>query len=159
MLLLLCALALAGSKADLDAKYGFRDVKFESAPFEGATLVEDSGTFKCYQRPSDDLKVGNVVLKELVYCYYKDALATVFISTEGYSNSRGFLDVLTAAYGEGYQSNRYIERYYWFGSRVTLSYNENSSTNNAQIMMSSSIVAKKKEADDKEAAKAASEGL
>lgn len=150
LLALLVSSAFAGSKADLDSKYGFRDLKFGSGVTSDSVLIEDGGGFKCYQRPSDALSVGDAILKELRYCYYNNELLVVMIETEGISNSQAFLAVLSAAYGDGYQGNKYIEKYYWWGELVTLSYDRNSITDDSLVIMSSKAISKKM-SDDKKA--------
>lgn len=158
-LLLLASFAFAGSKADLDSKYGFRDLKFGSAATSNSVLVEDDGAFKCYHRPSDALSIGDAALSELTYCYYNNELGTVIVKTDGISNSQAFLAVLNAAYGDGYQSNKYIEKYYWWGELVTLSYDRNSITDDSIVIMSSKSIRKKQSDDKRATAEKAAEGL
>jgi hypothetical protein len=56
-------------------------------------------------------------------------------------------------------SNRYIERYLWFGKKVTMSYEENSVTGDASIIIQSEYLNKQEQAEEKKAASEAAKKL
>lgn len=122
----------------LDDKYGFREAEFETplSSFKNLKKVyeEPSGLIH-YNSTNENLNLGNYVLDEIRYVFYKEQLAAVAINTKGESNSRGVLKILQDAYGNGYHVNEYIEEYDWFGEKVIMSYGQNSITGDAQIFI------------------------
>lgn len=117
----------------LDDKYGFRGAKFEM-PFDSfKDLVEvEKGYFAS---TSEVLTLGEFQLEQVVYSFYKGQLYFIGIKTKGYINSTGVLKILQTAYGKGYQDNQYIEKYIWFGKKLTMSYDQNSVTDDATIYL------------------------
>nr|GFD54759.1 hypothetical protein [Tanacetum cinerariifolium] len=77
----------------------------------------------------------------------------------GLLNSTRAKDVLEAQYGPGFQSNKYIPLYAWFGNNVALMYDENSVTHDAKITFSDKSIAAQEQIDKKEAAKKAASDL
>ncbi len=114
-----------GTLAYLDARNGFRDLSFGSAPVAGMTLVEDHADEKYYQRPTDDLSVGSGQLTSITYAYYRNQLFSVDLRAKGLANSRALLDTLNAAYGEPEQQNEFMQRYFWSGGTDQALYDEN----------------------------------
>jgi hypothetical protein len=135
MMLVLTLTSFSQNLKSLDEKYGFREAKFEMPydSFKNLTEVETGW----YKSTDENLKLGDYILDAVVYNFYKGQLAAIAIQTKGYSNSRGVLKILQAAYGKGYQSNQFIEEYYWFGKKVIMSYNQNSITDDAIIFIHS----------------------
>jgi hypothetical protein len=148
-----------GSLSYLDFKNGFRDLKFGDPPTSGMRLAEEKGHTTVYQRPGDDHHIGNANVHEILYVFYKGRLSHVLLKTKGFSDSRALLDVLRQAYGSGHRPNRFLEEYYWFGSRVDLSYHENATTNDASVLFASIPLKQEQEADDKAKARKGVSGL
>lgn len=161
LLALLSSISNAGSIADLDSKYGFRDLKFEARidSIPGFVINEDEGDQKFYSKSGDDLKIGEAELKSISYGAYKGKLSHVLIVTSGYLNSNRLLDILKEAYGRAYQGNKYIERYSWFGKRVSMSYEYDEVQQEATVIMSSKPLREIISADEKQSAKKAASGL
>ncbi len=124
----------------LDEKNGFRDYKFGDSlsKFANLNLIEatkDSLT-GYYIKTDDKLTIGENAV-EIIYAFYRGQLYSVIIKTKGYINSRGLLKTIEELYGKGYQSNQYMEKYYWFGKECTASYDENSATHDARVYFNS----------------------
>lgn len=149
------------NKKILDEKNGFRELKFGVSidSVSNLNLVEDAGLDKYYEKTNDKLTIGDFVVKSIHYGFYKGRLDLVIIKTVGYTNSKGVLAVFENQYGSGYKSNQYIEKYYWFGKTVTLTYDENSINNNATIFMSSKMFAELRKADEQAATNKAKNDL
>lgn len=145
----------------LDAKNGFRDAIFGTnvTEFKNLVKVDEAGDKVYYKRTTDDLKLGDYQLKNISYGFYKNKLYCVMISIEGYSNSRGVLGILQAAYGKGSQDNEYIEEYVWFGSVVYMDYDENSITKNSHVFITNNEISDLIQADKEKAANEAAKGL
>lgn len=163
-------IAFAGkmpSKAEglsaLDEKNGFRDVMFginiSSTHFKGSRLVEDSGNTKFYVRPTDKMQIGGSELESITYSFYKDHLSGVMIKAKGKVNSASLLEVFKAAYGPGHKGNQFIERYFWFGAKVMLYFDENVITGDATAALMSEELRKQKEIDEKAEAEAAKDDI
>jgi len=133
-----------GTTSYLDYKNGFRDMKFETELPNDGTMVLIGDTIrnnhgagmKFYSRTTDNLTIGDYQLQSIIYGYYKGQLDYIQINTMGYTNSRGVLAMLQDLFGNGFKDNEYIEEYAWFGSKVTLLYDENSISNNAHVYFS-----------------------
>jgi len=141
----------------LDNKYGFREAIFEM-PFDSfKDLVEVEKGF--YKSIGEDLNLGEYVLEEVVYAFYKDQLSSIMIKTKGITNSKGVLSIFQQAYGKGYQGNRFIEFYQWRGRKVRMFYYENSATSEGIVMIENIKLDDMKKADEKKAASAAAKKL
>lgn len=153
--------ARAQSTKDLDEKNGFREMKFGTPidSFKGLKIIEESGDYIFYEKENDAKNIGDFQLETIYYGFYKGWFYVVVLETPGYSDSRGILGTLEELYGKGYQSNPYIEKYYWFGKKVTASYDENSVTKKATVRLSSKIIADRIDADKKEQQKKAKDGF
>lgn len=142
----------------LDEKMGFREMKFGDSisKFDDLVGVEYSNDSSSiyYIRTNDKLTIGSTEVS-LTYGFYKNKFYSVFIKTKGYSNSKSILKTLIEMYGKGYQSNRYIDDFSWYGKKVSLSYDENSISGDAQVLMYSKIIMNEITTDEKEKAKKA----
>lgn len=112
-----------GSVAYLDARYGFREVRFGQSPAEirGLELIErqaEWGKAK-YKRETEDRQLGPICLGRVIYVFYENHLYTIQI--ERTSDDEGMLKLLTEAYGPP-TSRRTDGRLYWEGNRVRLLY-------------------------------------
>ncbi len=142
-----------------DEKYGFKDLVFESSIADFKSKVEwkdhkeDMGRDRVAFEIADDkfLTVGDCHLDHGYAIFYQGHLETIMLFTKGYKNSRCFLETFEAAYGKGFQSNQYIERFLWDGKRAQAYYDESSLDNNATIILESKIVKDKQDAADKAA--------
>jgi hypothetical protein len=150
----LSTVSFAQNLKKLDEKNGFRDAVFgtDTTVYNDLVEVERDGNTIYYKRSSENLVVGDFQLETVTYGFYKGKLSTIIVSTKGYSNSRGLLQVFNTQYGRGYQDNRYMEKYTWRGKNVLMSYNENSATNDANIFMWSKQLSDQEALDKKNAA-------
>jgi len=114
-----------GSLAYLDAKNGFRDVRFGSAPTKDMELARVDGEEKIYVRPRDSLEIGGGTCKEILYVFHAGRLRAVSVSTEGWKNNRAVRESLHAAYGAPSVPSEYGGRERWIGNRVVVEYSEN----------------------------------
>jgi hypothetical protein len=129
------AQAREGRKTALDSKNGFRNYHFGNDISQHTELVkkETAGNTIYYTNPRESLKIGEADLKGVVVGFYKSKLFYILIRTTGQLNSMRSKDVLEAQYGLGFQDNKHIPSYAWFGHNVTLIYDENSITHDAKI--------------------------
>ena len=148
---LLSLTSFGQSEKQLDEKNGFRELKFGTHidSISNLKLIEDGVNNKYYEKTDEKLKIGEYDLKRITYGFYKGRLSFILIEANGYTNSKGILDIFTSQYGEGYKSNKYIEKYYWFGKTITLTYDENSINHNSKISISTDIFDKEKKEDKK----------
>jgi len=151
----------AQNKKMLDEKNGFRELKFGMSidSVSNLKLIDGNGISKYYEKTDDKLTIGDYAIESITYGFYKGKLSFIMITTVGYANSKGVLNLFTTQYGKGYQSNQYIEEYWWFGKTVSLNYKENSINNNGKIIMSTNIFDDEKAADKKAATEKAKNDL
>ena len=98
---------VAGSAIAADIN-GFRDVRFGDPPAKLGSErravpmppIDTGGTEVCHARPSDRLQVGEAPVAEINYCFYKDRLFNVIVTTaragKAFERIRAALE---AAYG------------------------------------------------------------
>ncbi len=141
----------------LDEKNGFRDMKFGIPfnSFKNLIITGSDGDHKFYTKSGEVLKLGNYDLKSIDYGFYKNKLYSIYIETDGYSNSTGVLSIMENLYGKGNQRIEGIEEYLWDGKNVKLSYRQNSIDYSATITFMSrpifsQIKEDKKQKDKKE---------
>lgn len=159
---LVAGVALAGSKGDLDAKDGFRDLKFGQrcsdidGLVEAERLVENGFARVAYTRPTDKLSIGEAELTVLGYICYRDQLASVMVSTVGADNHRLILATLTSAYGEPVQAGTLMD---WKGSKVHLSLGFDPYTEAVNALFTSLPMQQLRDADREAAAATATDDL
>jgi hypothetical protein len=141
-----------GSIAYLDARNGFRDLRFGQSLASGMTLIENDRDTKFYRRASDDMKMGGGSLSEITYGFYKGHLFTVMLKALGIVDSQALLDTLRAAYGPGNKTNQFLDNYFWRGNDVMVMYEESPITHDATAVINSLPISAQKEADEKAAA-------
>ncbi len=142
-----------GSLAYLDAHNGFRELTFGEPPAPSMVLANEVGAKQYYTRPDDNLSLGAAHLEPLLYGFYKQRLQTVLIQTKGAANSHAIFEELQRAYGPGTQPDPSQPRYTWRGRRVSVSYQENASTHDAEIWFHSLPVMDEERADQHTPAK------
>lgn len=156
-LLLLATHAFAQSPQikELDAKNGFRDVKFGSAPslLTGAKLEAEQGAVRMYSRPADALKIGEAQVSDIFYIYLKDRLMTVRLAAIGQANSQNMLDAFIMQYGPGYRDRKYRESYSWDGQIVDMRYDQDQAGNSLLEMSSQALADEQLEDHFKQAEK------
>jgi hypothetical protein len=152
-ILLFSILGFGQNLKSLDEKNGFRDFKFSMSIdlFQNFKLIETSkdGFSKYYEKTDEVKKIGDYDTDRIIYGFYKDKLYIVMIYIKSYSNSKGILGIFESQYGKGYQANRYMNDYTWFGKTITLSYDENSLTNDSKIFLYTNQFDIEKAADKK----------
>jgi hypothetical protein len=113
----------AGSLAELDAKNGFRDLRFRGPVAEGMKLAEtqDYVRTESYVRPGETMRIGRAEVREIRYVYYRGGLTTVVIVAKGSENARALLDELEAAYGPSEMPKQSLV-HRWRGKRAVAFY-------------------------------------
>lgn len=152
---------LRGTLDYLDARYGFRDLRFEQsiAACSGMKLVEDDGDNKYYTRSDEDLHLGSAKLSKITYGFYKGKFALVLADAHGNVNSSALLAVLQEAYGPGAQSHSDKDSYWWDGQHVLANLLINHDTEHSTFFMHSKALDLQEEADKKAKAQEGAKGL
>lgn len=79
------------------------------------------GGIKIYLNKDDDLKIGGADLESIEYGFWHDKFCSVLIKFKGYTNFSSIKDATFEKFGAGYQDNRFIEDYMWFGEVTAIS--------------------------------------
>lgn len=152
--LLFSIMSFSQNVKDLDTKNGFRNDIFGTPVESYNTLVvlekSKDGYSVFYKKSDEILTLGNIEISDVYYSFYKGKLESISFSSKGYINSKGILDILKANYGVGSKPNQYIEKYYWFGKTVVMSYAENSINHDAKVYISTNVNKAEQEKDKKE---------
>jgi hypothetical protein len=144
--------------APKDIWAGFRGLKWGTniADAPGMVLCEDAGDAKFYRRKDDKLEIGGAELTGITYGFYKGRLYYVIIRAKGSTNWYKFRDAVFATYGKGYQSNQFIEDWYWgthLDMGMMLEYSE--ITEKVSLSMHSKSIQAEEDADEAKKAKEA----
>ncbi|HOQ51931.1 MAG TPA: hypothetical protein PK233_08910 [Candidatus Atribacteria bacterium] len=143
---------------------GFRGIKWgqDISTVKGLVYVATDpsyGGIDYYIREGDELKMGHAKLERIVYGFWENKFSDVKISTKGYTNWSRFKAIVFEKFGEGYQSNKYIEEYIWVGEKtwMILDYNE-FSEEGLLWMTSTQMLTLREEWEKEQAKKGAEEG-
>ena len=152
--------AFAGSLEDLDAKYGFREYKFNTE----ATKHLLSKKTEQYHEPKLDcyvlhnITIGSIPVK-LTLFYYKKKLMLISLETDKDPNET-LLGVLKTAYGDPNNSEEISHEHTWISERVGLTYAFNIFSKETKINFGEiKMIADKQKEDQIELDKASREDL
>lgn len=147
--------SMPGFSAELDKRYGFRGLRFETplSQMKGLKFVANRGGKAVYTKLNENKTLGNAQLKQVLYCFYKGQLSDILFSAIGSSNADEVLKVLTQAYGTPFEQELTEDEmdghFYWHGKRATALLTIPIDEDGFDVMISS-IPMKEKEARDKE---------
>jgi len=150
-ILLMLAVALTGvsaapadptaqHSAQLDADYGFRDMRFGMpiGAVDALLPVETPAPDTiCYERRGDDMRLGDGRMRSIRYCFLGGRLDSVLINAEGERNTDALLHWLEQAYGRGQRDSAGGEarRLLWQGRDVSAFYGEPRGRDSAQARL------------------------
>jgi len=75
---------------------------------------------KTCRRKNDHMRIGEANLKSIRYRFYKEKFAAVLIECKESSDFSALKQTLFSVYGEGVQSNQFLELYTWPGNDVRI---------------------------------------
>ena len=130
---------------------GFRGIKWETDISKRPDMSHVEGNM--YHRKNDKLTIGDANVKHIGYMGYKGKLMAVGVVYEGFLNSEKLQQTLFQVYGEGQKPNRFLEKYYWFGVNVQISFAYSKITNRGKILYNYRPLWEERKRDLKEAAK------
>lgn len=148
------------SKRRLDAKYGFRDVRFETdtASISGLQRAFTSGVTTFYERPTDSHTVGTTTLDHIYYGFVEGRLAEVVLRSTIQNNGFDLVKAYQAEYGEGCTVCSQGD-YYWGSDKTRLSIQLNRAAGDVRVRMWSKAMEKVEDAAAKKAGKQAARDL
>ena len=148
LLLASCAPAFAWNEPD-----SFRGIKWGTdiaALGTGWVETERDGSNAAYKRIGDQLNIGTAAIGPPAYVFYKGRFYAAIVTFRSLSNFQKIKDTVFSAYGPGVQYNRYIERFLWSGTTVTVLLTFDS-LKMGSLYYQYGPIAKQREADSKEA--------
>jgi hypothetical protein len=100
---------------------GFRGIKWGTkiTRLSGMELVRSEGAEKYYVRPEEKLKVGEAVVEDIIYGFYKDEFFKVTIYLKGLMNYLDLKQTFYSVYGEPEQLPG-KDIYTWRGKQVLI---------------------------------------
>jgi len=169
-LILICCVVLVGSLAYAEPgdfkpgsePDGFRGIKWgqDISTIEGLVLVvtdlSHSG-IDVYAREGDELKIGAAELDGIYYGFWQDKVCNVQIYINGDVNFERVKAVVFEKFGEGYQSNEYIEEYHWRGDETWMVLRYNEFSEEGMLLMVSSQISTLQQAREEEQTKEGAE--
>ena len=136
---------------------GFRGIKWESNIESIPNMIFTSNGLpageKLYIRKNDKLKIGDAVLQNIFYIFYKGKFLGVYIGYKSFANFNRLKDTLFQQYGAGGQYNEFLEKYHWRGKRVDIFLDYNSISEEGSIIYSFKPLAEAEKAAEKEKTK------
>jgi hypothetical protein len=116
---------LEGSAAYIDAKNGFRELRFGGpvTPDMQLSTFQDYEHTKSYVRPGDSKQVSEAEVDEIRYVFYEGGLTTVVIESGNAEASEALLRELRSAYGPSEQPDDAMTQR-WAGDKVVAYYRQ-----------------------------------
>lgn len=160
--------ALAGFSAEMDKRYGFRGLRFETpvAQVKGLKLVGSRDGISIYEKIAENKILGNARLKAIQYCFYKGQLANIYITATGSTNAQEVVKVLMEAYGIPYSPQSDDENdleedrdYLWSGNTMTILLSVHAYEPDFTVLFSSMPMSDKQRRDKEMRVKQAAEKL
>lgn len=171
LLCLMCMVALGamaqaqkGTTEYLSEKRGFKVFKMNTPIHQYIKYLTPDGDGKVkgekHYSVSDStlLRVGNIKLQWIQVVAFNDTIQKVGICVDSKYN-KDFFNVITESFGKGRQSNKYIEKYYWYSPNVTLSYDAQFKGKNGLVLFIDDEVTLRKTRFEQQQAKQNSEDL
>jgi len=129
-------------------KPGFRDLKWGDGPGPRMEVLDDHAEAKFCWIANDDLTWGGAPVDKIVYEFWENRFAEVFIEMPSSSADRVLKD-LHAGWGKPEQPNKFIEDFVWQNKAAgpeatTAIFNRNPSTRAATLRILSGYIQTKK---------------
>lgn len=147
------------SKRRMDAKYGFRDVRFETdtTAIPGLKHVFTIAPVRYYHRAADTLKVGAAQLASISYGFVGGKLSEVVLQTKGGFNTTPIREAFQAQYGEG--CTVCGPNYYWGSNKERIEIRINPISQDGTFTIYSKALAKREKAERQQLGKKAASDL
>ncbi|MCM3876660.1 MAG: hypothetical protein NEA02_09600 [Thermoanaerobaculia bacterium] len=143
-------MGLFGGKGDATGgmKPGFRDFKWGSVPAPHMETLDEHAESKFCWIPNDDLTFAGAAVQKIVYEFWENRFAEVYIEMSPESADRILKD-LQAGWGRSSQPNKFIEDFVWQNKAAgpeatTAIFSRNPSTRGATLRILSSYIQMKK---------------
>ena len=143
-------MGLFGGKGDAGGgmKPGFRDFKWGSHPAPHMEVLEEQMESKFCRIPNDDLTFAGANVDKIVYEFWENRFAEVYIEMSVESADRVLKDLRTG-WGSPSQPNKFIEDFLWQNKAVgpeatTAIFSRNPNTRGATLRILSSYMQTKK---------------
>jgi hypothetical protein len=100
----------------------FRGIKWKThvAEISSMKLLAQDGDLQFYEKSDESLKIGEAPLDRIVYGFYKDEFYNVFLYYNSLPTFSRIKEVFIQTYGEPYQPNQYVDKYFWYGKHVDI---------------------------------------
>jgi len=149
------------AKKKMDAKYGFREVRFEAdtTTISGLQRAFKTGVTVYYRRPADNLTVGTATLASIYYGFVEGKLAEVLLETKGFENTNAVREAFQAEFGEGCSVCGGRGDYYWGSDKERITIDVDTANGDASIMIVSKPMLKATAVATKKAGKKAASDL
>lgn len=134
---------------------GFRGIPWgaeASAYGDELILASQKGDTTMYSRAGDKLGIGDAVLSDLKYVFYKGQLSSVMMTTTGIDNRRKIRDAFEAQFGTPMRPNRYLEDFLWDGPVTRIGLNCNTVSHRCTALIFSREMFARERADAKASA-------
>jgi hypothetical protein len=129
-----------GAVDRLDATNGFRGMKFGADSTAGLTLYQDRGALKLYTKSGEALKIGPVILEQVVYYFLDGKLYGVGLFTNDGQDSQLLLRIATFAWGTPAQDGPDGSNLFWSGRQANARFSFNTAGGQGELFISSNAM-------------------
>ena len=142
---------------------GFRGIKWgtsidDLAGMEYYRTDSSYGGTQVYTKKNEDLKIGAANLKLVEYSFWQGKFCSGRIYTVGSTNWYGLKEATFEKFGAGYQDNKYIKTFDWFGTRTMMMLEYSEITEQGTLFLFSPVINEQQEAWKKRKAREGAEG-
>lgn len=159
-----CASLGRGDWTPKELPNGFRDITWgmKKVDIHGLKFHHTDpsyGGIDLYTRDGDDLHLGSGVADKIFYGFWNDQLCDITIYVKDVVNWYGLKNAAFEKYGKGFQSNPYLENYYWSDNKTTIMLEYNKASDIGDLNISSNALSEKMQAWEKEKSKEGAKSL
>ncbi|TAN17201.1 MAG: hypothetical protein EPN37_07040 [Chitinophagaceae bacterium] len=151
-----------GGVADLDNKYGFRNIKL-GTPLDSINnlviLSIKNNPYSIYRKTNENLKIGDIKLTDITYSFVDDSLYAILIELNDENDAGELLQMIQNKYGEGIKLNSFSDDYYWRGEKVIAKYHLDKIGNVSYFLIESISLSNKREEEEKNKNKQAAQSV
>jgi len=133
----------------------FRGMKWKAniEDFFGMQFIAADGDLKFYERKDENTKIGDATVSKIIYGFYRDGFYSVLVYFDGLLNYSKIKEIYIQNYGEAFQPNEYVNKYFWNGDNVDILLTYDDVMKHGRITYFYKPLASKMEEDEKKNAK------
>jgi hypothetical protein len=100
----------------------FRGMKWRAniSEFSGMHFIAADADLRFYDKRDENIQIGDGTVSKIIYGFYKDNLYSVLVYFDGLINYSKLKEIYVQKYGQPFQPNEYVNKYFWNGDNVDI---------------------------------------